>query len=250
MFAARSDFLNRIRAIERTIDIREQLIEFGQVRGVSSHPVGLNLRRSVRKVGLAGMQPISDGAVLLLAAAFEQFVSDVIVEFTTNLPNLVPVYQQLPNSVRSANERYTGEAISTSRSRFSEYNLRRFVDNLRDCHAGVSPYTLNGEAMALNNRNLSQGVFQELISRLGMSDIWVNISATRSLQRWSGRGGSKVAQSRAKNKLNELIDQRNQIAHGAARITLGPDVIREHIRFQRALSRGLEKAIDDFAATL
>ena len=250
MLAARSDFLTRIRAIEKTIDIREQLIEFGQVRQAAPNPIALNLRRSVRNVGVAGMQPISDGAVLLLAAAFEQFVSDVIVEFANNLPNLVPVYQRLPNPVRSANERYTGEALSSSRSRFGAYNLRLFVDNLRDCQAGVTPYVLNGEAMALNSRNLTSGVFQDLMSRIGISDIWVDISATQSLKRWSGRGGAKVAQSRGKNKLNELIEQRNQIAHRVARTAPGPEVIRDHIRFQRVLSGSLEKAIDDFGASL
>ena len=223
---------------------------YGQAPPGSLNQSAAILRRAVREGGVAGMQPILDGAVLLLVAAFEQFVSAVIVEFAGDLPRIVPVYGDLPQSVRSANERHTGEALSRMRSRFADYTLRRFVDNLRDCQAGKSPYVLNGEAMALNDRNLTQGVLQDLISRLGINDIWEPVSASRSLKRWSGKGGAKVAQSRSKNRLNELIRQRNNIAHGVAQPTLGSEVIRDHIRFQRVLSRALAKSIEDHASFL
>ena len=249
MLVAHSAFLAQVRSIEQTVAITEHLVAYGQAPPGRLNQSAVTLRRSVRSIGVAGMQPILDGAVLLLAAAFEQFVTAVIVEFAGNFPSVVPVYQDLPNSVRSANERYTGEALKSWRRTFGPYNLRRFVDNLRDCQAGKTPYVLNGEAMALNLRNLNPGVLQDLMSRLGINDIWAEVSATPNLKRWSGRGGAKVAQSRAKGRLTELVRNRNRIAHGIANTTLGPEVIRDYIRFQRVLSRAMAKSIEDYAAS-
>lgn len=245
MRTALNEFLVRLRSIETTITLRDRLVAFGQQSPENLAPGARTLHRSVTRIGLAGLQPSLDGAVLLIAAALEQFVSDLMVAFAATLPNAVPDYNNLPNAIRSANERLTGEALSRNRSRFTNYELQRFVENLRNCHKGNVPYVLNGEAMALNDRNLRAGTLQDLISRLGIDDVWSVVASTRTLQRWSGRGGAKVAASRAKNHLNELITYRNQIAHRVSTPTLGPETIRSHIRFQRALARSMVKGLED-----
>ena len=250
MHTALSDFLTYIKAIERTIDLRADLVAFGQAPPNALNSAGTALRRSIRRVGLVGMQPSLDGAVLLIAAAFEQFVSDVMVAFAADLPNVVPQYRSLPGSVQSANERLTGEALNRSRARFTGYELQRFVDNLRNCQVGLTPYVLNGEAIALNSSNLNPGVLRELMSRLGPQDVWTDMASTRALKNWSGRGGAKVAKSRAQNQLSEIIRNRNQIAHRVGGTTPGPEVIRSYIRFERALARSLVKSLENYAMTL
>ena len=89
-----------------------------------------------------GMQPNLEGSVLLITAAFEQFVSDVIVEFAGNLPCIVPVYDDLPSGVRSSNERFTGEALLNRRKVFAEFDRRRlyviFVIVMRACDRTLS----------------------------------------------------------------------------------------------------------------
>ena len=250
MRVALEDFLTQVRSIERTIDLRDHLVAFGQGASKGLGPEAAILRRSIRSVGLSGMQVGLDGAVLLLAAALEQFVADVMIAFTSMLPEEVPVYNSLPKAVRSANERLTGEALGRRRARFTAYELERFVSNLRDCQAGVVPYVLNGEAMALNDRNMGAGTLQEMCRRLGVQDIWAVIGSTRGLQRWSGRGGSKAAQARAKNRLAELSGIRNQIAHRVGRTTPGPDVVRSYIAFERALARSLVRSLEGHADSL
>ncbi|MBI2872155.1 MAG: hypothetical protein HYY00_03070 [Chloroflexi bacterium] len=196
------------------------------------------------------MQPGLDGAVLLISAAFEQFVSDLLIAFSADLPGKVASYDHLPKAVKSANERYTGEALDRSRSRFADYELRRFVSNLRDCLTGATPYTLNGEAIALNDRNLKANTLRELFGRLGIKDVWTEIGATRTLQRWSGPGGAKTAKSRAQSRLNELIDNRNRIAHRVGGTALGPDEILSYAHFGRTLARCLVKVLEDYASVV
>ena len=250
MRAALSAFSVQVRDINRTVGLGERLVALGQAPPNHLNPTATALRRSVRSAGMSGMQPILDGSVLLLAAAFEQFISDAMVEFTSNLPQIVPDYSDLPNAVRSANERLTGEALTRRTSRFERHQLRRFIANLRDCHSGVRPYALNGEAIAFNRRNLNANTLQELISRLGIQDIWEVAASTRSLRNWSGVGGARTAQTRAKDKQSELIRVRNDISHGAGRTAVGTDIVRSYIRFEGALARSLTKCLEDYSTSL
>lgn len=251
MRAALAEFLAHVRSIERTIELRDHLVEFGRVPPRQLNPTAAALRQSVRQIGVSGMQPNLDGSVLLVAAAFEQFVSDLIIAFAGDMPVKFPAYEDLPRAIRSANERLTGEALSRRRfSRFTAYQLQRFVSNLDNCLAGTAPYVLNGEAIALNDRNLNSATLRDLIRRLGVDNIWTVVASTRNLQNWSGRGGARTANSRAQNQLNELIDNRNQIAHRVGSTTLGPQVIRSYIRFVRVLTRSLVKGLEDYVGSL
>ena len=250
MQVALHQFLDRVRSIERTLELRDYLEAFGQGSPRNLNTEARVFRRWVRQIGLSGLQPSLDGSVLLLAAAFEQFVSNLIIAFAAELPHIVQSYSDLPNAIQSANERFTGEALNDNRSRFTPSDRQRFVDNLRGCHAGLIPYVLNGEAIALNNRNLDSRTLRNLISRLGVDNIWKVIGTNRTLQRWSGPGGAQAARSRAQNRLNDLIEDRNRIAHRVGSSTPGPAVIRSYIEFQRALARSLTKGLDSYAKTL
>ena len=250
MKAAIDRFLFQVKSIEKTIELGDRLVKFGQISPRHLDPAASSLRRWVREIGLSGMQPSLDGSVLLISAAIEQFVSGVMIAFATNLPDIVPAYRDLPNAIRSANERLTGEALTRTNSRFNEYDLQRFIDNLANCHSGTIPYVLNGEAIALNNRNLNAGRLRELMERLGVQDIWTVMASAPSLRNWSGPGGTKTTEPRAKNLLNELIDSRNQISHRVGRMAPGPPVIRSYIRFVRALARSLVKGIEDHSKSL
>ena len=251
MRIALRQFLRQIDSIERTIDLRDELVQFGSQSQNSSDPEAENLRLLIRQIGLSGMQPSLDGSVLLLAAAFEQFISDVIIAFASDLPDIVPLYMDLPNPIRSSNERMTGVALSRmSRTGFTQYDLLRFVDNLWNCQSGNRPYILNGEAMALNDRNLRQGALQDLFGRLGVDSIWNIVGSQPVLNSWAGPGGTGATISRAKNELNVLIDNRNQIAHSVGSVTPGPEVIRSYVRFQRALAESLVEALEGYANSL
>ena len=158
----------------------------------------------------------------------------------------------MPNGIRSSNERLgTGEALSRrDRSRFGTYELRQFVENLRNCQAGVEPYVLNGVAIAQNDRNLKANILTNLFTRLGIQEIWTVIDTTRLLSNWPGLSGPSAAVSRAKNELNEFIDTRNEIAHSAGNTAPGPESLRSYINFQRVLAESLIEGLENYTKSL
>ena len=196
------------------------------------------------------MQASLDGAVLLLAAALEQLVSDAMLAYVTELPDIYSNYHELPEAIRSANERLTGEALSSSSYRFERHELHRFVENLGNCHRGITAYTLNGEALALNHRNLTSGTLRNLISRLGIDNVWELMGPTQVLKAWSESPSDDTARSRAQTKLKDLIDTRNDIAHRVGIANPGPDVVRSFLNFEKALARSLIEGLQNHVISL
>ena len=252
MQQALSEFQSRVVAIEGTIDLRDALMTFGQVPRENLAPESATLHLLISEISELGLQPILNGSVLLLSAALEQFVADVIIAFAEDLPRIVVNYGDLPERIRNANERMTGEAISVGnfRNRFSDYVRHDLVDNLKNCQAGKVPYVLNGEALVLHNRNLNPDTLGELTGRLGIRDIWHKIGSTEALKEWATQENAEPGQAIARTRLEELIETRNQIAHGVGNANPGANIVRNFYRFESALVRSLVEVLTNYSGSL
>ena len=252
MQQALSELLVRVESISQTIDLHDQLIAFGQAEPESVPAVGSELHRVVSEIGQSVLQPVLNGAVLLVAAAFEQFVTDTIVEFSEQLPNIVSKYEQLPERIRSNNERMTGQAIGDNRyrNRFEVYELPRFVENLRNCQIGISPYFLNGQALALHNSNLNSQTLSQLTSRLGVEGIWALLGSSEVLKEWLELDDPRDIQNSAMRSLDELIDTRNKIAHRVGVANPASNIVRRLVSFVKALAQALVAILNEYADSL
>ena len=185
MRAALYRFLTQVETIQHVIQLRDSVISFGREPLGAVGPSTAELHQLVRTIRESGLQPVLNGSVLLLAAAIEQFVRDLMIGYLRRLPRIVPNYRDLPGAVRAANEQLTGEILRDGHPELGPSDIQRFVRNLEDCLSGTVPYTLNGEAIALNDRNLDARRLRLMINRLGVDRLWGLIGNTRPLKEWS-----------------------------------------------------------------
>ena len=244
MRVALNSFLDRVRTIEITASIRDRLVEFGREPAAHLNLYGVMLHSSTRLLGESGLQPMLDGSVLLLCAAFEQFVADIMVSYAQQLPIIYRTYSSLPRAIRTANESFTGEALSNRDAAFEQHEKQRFVENLRSCLSGDAPYVLNGEAIAFNRRNLKAERLRRLFERLGINNVWSVVAYTRSLREWAPSHPPGTARNQAQAELNELIDDRNQIAHKVGSAAPGPDVVRSYLILASAVAKALVESLE------
>ena len=106
-------FLEELTHLKGYLALTEEIIAFGS----TSETVGLPgqiaaLKVNIQTAGSRVFQFTFDGAILILAANFEQFVTNTAVRFLETLPSHVPRYEGLPERIRDSNERYTGEALT------------------------------------------------------------------------------------------------------------------------------------------
>ena len=243
-------FLRRVDAIERTKFIRDRLVEFGREPVDHLNPYAVQLHFFTTELGESGLQPMLDGSVLLLCAAFEQFVADVMISYAQRLPAMYPAYPRLPRAVRTANEGLTGDALSNRNPGFEPHEKQRFVENLRVCLSGNAPYVLNGEAIAFNRQNLKADRLRDLFGRLGVHDIWNVISNTQAFRKWEPSLPRTTALGQARADLNKLVDDRNQIAHKVGGAAPGPGVVRSYLELARAVARSLVEILEIISTML
>ena len=246
MRAALYRFLTHVASIENTIVLRDRLVDFRRESLGAAGPATTELHRVVTTIREAGLQPVLNGSILLLAAATEQFVKDVMIAYLARLPRIVPVYRDLPGDIRMANEQQTGELLRQGHPEIRPSDVDRFLRNLSDCRTGVTPYALNSEAIALNDRNLDAGRLRLLMRRLGIDGIWGVIGNMKPMKEWSGQNRPTVAASRAKQLLDEFIRNRNHIAHRVGNVEPGPGVVLNYIRLWTALARSLVEGLGVF----
>ena len=246
MRVALNMFLSHVDTIENVIHLRDNVVSFGREPLGAVGPSTAELHQLVRTIRESGLQPMLNGSVLLLAAATEQFVKDVMIAYLRQLPRIVPVYIDLPGSIRAANEQWTGEVLTSGHPELGPSDIARFVRNLKDCLSGTMPYTLNGEAIALNDRNLDARRLRVLMGRLGIDRIWGLIGNCVAVKQWSGQNLGNVAASRAQALHNEFIENRNHIAHRVGNVEPGPDLVLRYIDLWKALARSLVESLETF----
>lgn len=244
MQTALETLFSRVKTIERNVKRNDLLIDFARSRPGAQNETALRLRRVTRREGTAGLQPNLDGSVLLICATFEQFVSDVVVAFCGRLPLQVPIYINLPLVIRRAHEIRTGEALAGRRGRFTDFERAVFVSNLDGCHRGQVPYTINGEALASTDRNLTSNQLRDLLQRLTVQQVWDKLSRVSALRNWSGRGWVRT-RSLAIDELNRFMEERNQLAHTAGFAVVSSGDVLSYVKFIRALGKAVVTILTD-----
>ena len=107
-----STFQDELARIKAYILVSEQTIRFGSASISPADSEASSFQANVRSAGLRVFRTSFDGALLILAASFEQFAIGMVWRFLEVLPDHIPNYHELPENIREFNERATGDAFS------------------------------------------------------------------------------------------------------------------------------------------
>ncbi len=244
-------FQSELGKLKLYLSVMDKVIRFGSTNTTSSWPAEADdLTKVVRASGLPVFQTSFDGALLSLAADFEQFISGIVSEFLDVLPSRITRYEDLPEKIRSCNEQLTGEVL-VKKGRYASLDGHKLVKNLHDCLDGIQPYMLNTEAILIIERNLTSRELADFLQRFGIRQFWEKISEDAKLQKWAGTTDSPNTLPRIQGKLNEFISDRNAVAHqGSSVISVGPSVILSYIEYFEALAPALLSMFEQYLLLL
>ena len=233
-------FQDELARIEAYIFVSEQTIQFGSASISPDDPEVSSFHANVRAAGLRVFRTSFDGALLILAASFEQFAIGMVSRFLEMLPDHMPNYHQLPENIRESNERATGDALSGRLPNYLQLNVGDMVQNLFNCHQGSTPYVLNSQAIAVFERNLTSRELAAFLRRIDVIHLWEQVSENASMQSWAGAIDAGSAFEKVRVKLNEFIEDRNNLAHrGALSPSIGSSLIHEYVEYFEVLGPAL-----------
>ncbi len=245
-------FQSSLAHLQIHLALTERIVAFGRGDPTAiADPDAAQLATAVRNTGSQVFQISFDGAVLSLAASFEEFVTTLAERCLDMLPGVIARYEDLPVGISDANVKYTGEVL-THATRYQHLDPAHLVANLNSCFAGGTPYRLNSQALSLLDRNPGPTVLQEYLGeRLGLKDLWNRISSCETINEWGQARTPNDTRAKAEAKLKEFMSDRNNIAHrGYGYQTLGPSSIRAYVLYFEALAPALVTTCEQHLSSL
>jgi hypothetical protein len=234
-----------------SVQVLERDIAEIQAMASSITPVNELLRRSSDPTVSAylSVRRRFDYSALIVAlyASFERFVEDIISIYAQTLARRGN-YSSLPTGLIRKHLNKSAELLGRAidNSRYPGVSHLQLVENLFMCLSGNSAYSLNHPAIIAHDQNLRYNELGSLLTVVELTHEDVRRAGPlldwyRNEQGLAGVSLNEVPQIVVRQRLDNLVERRNDIAHRGGNPTerLGGDEIRELVDFILALAHSV-----------
>jgi hypothetical protein len=176
--------------------------------------------------------------VTRLYAIYERFVEDLISDWLRLLPDLVPCYSDLDEKIQNTHREGIGRLlIDIKKNRFQHLSIEQVVRGLSCGITDIGKYDLLPEAFLLQEQNLRKEVLETILKNAGLDEAWKWIINHKEIKCFIDE--VRDNQNTAERELKQLVDYRNEAAHGSVDEILGKQELLELSDFVEALCKSL-----------
>jgi hypothetical protein len=177
-------------------------------------------------------------SIISLYGLLEKYVEIWIKEYLGSLSSIVPGYNQVDEKIRINHFELSLKLINTITSResakYQHLTKEEVLKKLNECIVNPSNYQINTDAFVLFSGNLKHNKIVDLFKDLNL-DLNNELLKNEDLNNEIGLNKTTISQ-RSKddlyNKINDLVERRNQIAHGSEVLDiLGISALEPYIQF-------------------
>lgn len=188
--------------------------------------------------------------IIAVYASFEKFAEDLVDSYVSLEASRV-AYSSLPEKLQKKHLFRTADMLARGRVGFGRYvetTKLALVQNLLECLEDKTGYKLNKPAVIAHDNNLRIDELDKLFAPAGIEDVSSKVRKCSQLTQWFAKvnhhsvpEGSGIPQQILDERVRDLVDRRNLIAHrgGNPDDLLGPDDMDELLDFVEALSSAL-----------
>ncbi|MEG4229276.1 MAE_28990/MAE_18760 family HEPN-like nuclease [Microcoleus sp. N9_B2] len=160
-------------------------------------------------------------AIISLYGLLEQYVETWVKEYLDSLSSLVPEYNQIDEKIRDNHFELSLKLIdiiiNRELAKYKNLTKEEVLRKLNHCIVNLTNYQINTEAFVLSSGNLKHNKIVELFKPLNV-DLNTELIKNESLNREIGLAPNDIS-NKEKDilyyKINDLVERRNQIAHGS-----------------------------------
>jgi hypothetical protein len=187
---------------------------------------------------------------IILYASFEKFVENLIKVYVQQLTRHFP-YESLPQKLQKKHLTRSAQMLQGKlQGNGDDLKLRQLalVQNLFDCLSGAETYALNIDAVINNYGNLKASIVDDIFNIIDLKNICNLVCNTNAIKTWYcdvnklDKDRLKVVEREIIDlRLNDIINYRNQIAHGGNLPDNLPssESLSELLKFIQSLSKSL-----------
>ncbi|MEO8381700.1 MAG: MAE_28990/MAE_18760 family HEPN-like nuclease [Acidobacteriota bacterium] len=190
--------------------------------------------------------------VVVLYASFERFVEDFVWS-RAEIDVLRKSYDQLPDALRDKHLHDSAELLVRRRlgkGRYETLTNEEVVRNLHLCMSKAEPYRMTKAAVIKHDNNLREEVVVGLFAAIGIADLDKEVRNSSTMVAWfraveGSETATTVPPGTVERRIKDLIDRRNEVAHGGGSISesLSSGEMMERIEFFEAYARSLFQVV-------
>ncbi|MBS3028166.1 MAG: hypothetical protein HCA25_14070 [Dolichospermum sp. DET50] len=177
-------------------------------------------------------------SIISLYGLLEKYVEIWIKEYLDSLSRVVSEYNQLDKKIRDNHFELSLKLINTITTResakYQHLTKEEVLKKLNECIVNPTNYQINTEAFVLLSGNLKHNKIVELFKYLHL-DLNNGLLNNEDLNNEIGLDKTTIFQTSKDdlyNKINDLVERRNQIAHGSEVLDiLGISALEPYIQF-------------------
>lgn len=182
--------------------------------------------------------------VTRLYAIYESFVEEIIQEWLKTLPKLVSSYSDLEDKIQNTHREGIGRLLlELKKNRYEHLSVETVVQGFLSGITNDEPYELLPEAFLMYEHNLRKDELNKLFAKTGIENAWHWIDNYRKMKQFVQEiAGDQIT---AEEKLKQLVDDRNEAAHGSVSIAriLGHQDLLDLTYFVTALCEALAELV-------
>jgi MAE_28990/MAE_18760-like HEPN len=180
--------------------------------------------------------------VTRLYAIYERFVEDLISDWLQIIPVLVSSYSDLGEKIQNTHRQGIGRLlVDLNKNRFQHLSVEKVVEGLFCGITSTGKYELLPEAFLLHEQNLRKDVLERLLAEAGIENAWKWVINHREIKYFVEE--VRGSQNTAEGELKQLVDYRNEAAHGAVDQILGTQELLDLGDFVEALCKALAELV-------
>lgn len=189
--------------------------------------------------------PILVGSLLLYACGrFEYFVGELVRAAADKEVAKADSYADIAKDIRESLRARLLIVLSDpgkySHLRLSDQQLSATLSNIVAADKNEVPSDIPTAILASTDANMRPQILKEVFARVGMKDVWADISKQAPLRTHFGTMSEGACKTAATNFLEKLMTTRNSIAHPTASLIFpSPENTLEICASLRALSRAI-----------
>jgi len=177
------------------------------------------------------------GAAVLMVAAFEAFLDDMVEEWVAYIAAQNPpiIYDLFPEGMR-VHDTFTSLGLALNGPKYGAAGTKAaLIPAIRAASAMVIAKTLNPTAFSGTAGNPSKDAVKDLLKRIGMTDAFNQIKP-----KFESKWRRPVSETFVGDKLEEVVQRRHRVVHRADALSIARSDLKEGERFLRIFAEVLD----------
>jgi hypothetical protein len=194
--------------------------------------------------------------IIALYGAMEQFIESVVTSYLRIVPRVCRRFDNVPEVIRVKHHDLSIEYLSAIKSNrvHNPEDTSLVVERLARCKSRVSKYEFNHRAFTLRNANMSFDRMQKAFANIGVEVTARRLVNTTSFrQYYLDKNGVEANLTedaqvrRAFAEVDELVERRNRVAHGANNVDEieGPSLLLDRVCYVGMYCSAIYEIVED-----